>query len=73
MSTCEIDPEVRLAPDEEIEMFRIVQEGLANVRKHADASGREVSIKQRNGRRVVTVSDDGSGIVTRSTRALDRG
>ena len=34
----EIDPDVRLAPDEQIEVFRIVQEGLANVRKHANAT-----------------------------------
>ena len=33
----EIDPAILLAPDEQIEVFRIVQEGLANVRKHAGA------------------------------------
>jgi signal transduction histidine kinase len=58
----EVDPAVRLAPDEEIEVFRIVQEGLVNVRKHAGATYAVVSIKQKNGRRVVTVTDDGSGI-----------
>ena len=58
----EIDPEVKLAPDEEIEVFRIVQEGLANVRKHAGALNAVVSIAQRGGRRVVVVSDDGKGI-----------
>lgn len=57
----EIDPVVTLAPDEEIEVFRIVQEGLANARKHADARRAEVSILQRSGRRVVRVWDDGSG------------
>src|SRR6478672_3560799 len=31
----EVDDAIRLAPDEQIEIFRIVQEGLANVRKHA--------------------------------------
>src|SRR4029079_6486021 len=40
----EIDPEVTLAPDEEIEVFRIVQEGLANARKHAGAQSAAVSI-----------------------------
>ena len=60
----EIDRDVTLGPDEEIEVFRIVQEGLANVRKHAGARNAVVSIVQRNGRRVVVVSDDGTGLVT---------
>ena len=58
----EVDPDVTLGPDEEIEVFRIVQEGLANVRKHAGARSAMVSIVQRNGRRVVVVSDDGTGL-----------
>jgi len=33
----EVDPAIRLAPDEQIEVFRIVQEGLANARRHAGA------------------------------------
>ena len=57
----EIDPAILLAPDEQIEVFRIVQEGLANVRKHADAQRAEVWIGQRLGRRIVRVSDDGVG------------
>ena len=57
----QIDSSIRLAPDEEIEVFRIVQEGLANARKHADARYAEVSILQRGDRRIVSVSDNGSG------------
>lgn len=57
----EVDPQVRLAPDEQIEVFRIVQEGLGNARRHAGARRVEVLIGQRNGRRVVAVSDDGVG------------
>ena len=57
----DVDPQVRLAPDEQIEVFRIVQEGLGNARRHAEARHVEVSISQRTGRRVVTVSDDGVG------------
>ncbi|MEO5576040.1 MAG: histidine kinase [Gaiellaceae bacterium] len=57
----EIDPSILLAPDEQIEVFRIVQEGLANVRKHAGAERAEVWIGERHGRRVVSVSDDGVG------------
>jgi signal transduction histidine kinase len=57
----EIDQQVDLAPDEQIEVFRIVQEGLANVRKHAGAQRAEVWIGQRLGRRIVRVTDDGIG------------
>ena len=57
----EIDGEVRLAPDEQIEVFRIVQEGLANVRKHAGARHADVLITRRSGRRVLVVVDDGTG------------
>ena len=57
----EIDPAILLAPDEQIEVFRIVQEGLANVRKHAGAQRAQVWIGQRLGRRVVSVTDDGVG------------
>jgi signal transduction histidine kinase len=57
----EIDPALSLAPDEQIEVFRIVQEGLANVRKHADANRAEVLIGRTGGRRFVRVSDDGAG------------
>ncbi|TML84662.1 MAG: hypothetical protein E6G08_16805 [Actinobacteria bacterium] len=58
----EIDRVIRLAPDEQIEIFRIVQEGLANVRKHANARRAEVTIGQRPfGERFVTIRDDGEG------------
>jgi signal transduction histidine kinase len=60
----DIDAGMQLAPDEQIEIFRIVQEGLANVRKHAGAGRADVSIAQRGGRRVVQIRDDGVGMET---------
>ena len=57
----DIDSSVSLAPDEQIEVFRIVQEGLANARKHAGARRAEVRIEERDGERFVSVVDDGSG------------
>jgi signal transduction histidine kinase len=58
----EVDRAIRLAPDEQIEIFRIVQEGLANVRKHARATRAEVTIGLRPyGERFVTITDDGDG------------
>jgi signal transduction histidine kinase len=57
----EIDETIRLEPDEQIEVFRIVQEGLANVRKHANARRADVTIAERAGQRFVSVRDDGEG------------
>ena len=58
----EIDPVIRLAPDEQIEIFRIVQEGLGNVRRHANATRAEVVIGRRpSGERFIAISDDGEG------------
>lgn len=57
----DVDPGVHLAPDEQIEIFRIVQEGLANVRKHAHATSAEVVIGWREGERLVSITDDGEG------------
>jgi signal transduction histidine kinase len=57
----EIDADIHLAPDEQIEIFRIVQEGLANVRKHAGADWAELKIVETGGQRKVIVRDDGEG------------
>ncbi|MGI8422180.1 MAG: sensor histidine kinase [Gaiellaceae bacterium] len=65
----EIDPAIRLAADEQIEVFRIVQEGLGNVRKHAQARRAEVCIGERDGQRYVQVRDDGTGFDGESSAA----
>ncbi|MGN6429171.1 MAG: sensor histidine kinase [Gaiellaceae bacterium] len=57
----EIDENVQLAPDEQIEVFRIVQEGLGNARKHAGARHADVRIRLRGEERVVSIVDDGTG------------
>ena len=63
----EIDPAIRLSPDEQIEIFRIVQEGLGNVRRHANATHAEVVIGRRpSGERSVVIEDDGAGFPTES-------
>lgn len=64
----EIDSDIRLAPDEQIEIFRIVQEGLANVRKHANANWAEVKISESGGKRTVVVRDDGDGLSEDETK-----
>jgi signal transduction histidine kinase len=57
----EIERTIELRPDEQIEIFRIVQESLANVRRHANAHSATVLIGLRDGQRVVRVVDDGEG------------
>jgi signal transduction histidine kinase len=56
-----IDPTITLGPDEQIELFKIVQEGLANARKHAGAARAWVEISERLGDRIVSLRDDGAG------------
>ncbi|HEY9023108.1 MAG TPA: two-component regulator propeller domain-containing protein, partial [Burkholderiaceae bacterium] len=58
-----------LPPDAATMVFRIAQESFANVRRHAAASMVSVSLRQRAGRWVLEVSDDGSGFDPGSPRA----
>jgi signal transduction histidine kinase len=51
----------RHAPEIESTVYRLVQEALTNVGKHARASRVEVSVSDRDGQVAVTVRDDGAG------------
>ena len=53
---------VRLAPEVEIALFRIVQEALNNVAKHARAKRVEISLERSGPECVLSVSDDGVGV-----------
>jgi len=52
---------VMLAPMAEVQLMRIIQEALTNVRKHARAQNARVSLARRGTRLVVTIEDDGQG------------
>jgi signal transduction histidine kinase len=52
----------RLAPEVETALFRIVQEALTNVFRHAKAQKVSVSLSQRNKEIAVIVRDDGVGV-----------
>lgn len=52
----------RLSPDLETAIFRIVQEALTNVFRHAAANHVWVTLTQRGVQTVVSVRDDGRGI-----------
>lgn len=52
---------VRLSPAAEVQLLRIIQEALTNVRKHAHASQTWVRFETQNGWVRVTVADNGRG------------
>lgn len=51
----------------ETALYRIVQEGLTNVVKHADADVVEISLTDESGEILLVVADDGVGIQSRDT------
>lgn len=53
--------ERRLFPETELLLFRIVQEALRNIAKHAKATRAEVEIKFDENKITITVSDNGKG------------
>jgi PAS domain S-box-containing protein len=56
-------------PDESASiLFRIAQEALANVRKHAGATRVEVALEERDGGIALRITDDGKGFDLESVR-----
>ena len=72
----ELDLSVDVMTEEElgavsrVALFRAAQEGVTNVRKHAGASHVRVRLWSENGRVVLEVEDDGSGIKGREGLGL---
>ena len=65
---CEVSVErevIVLEQDRSTAVFRILQEALTNVARHAGATRVEVSLSERNGRLVLEIADDGKGISAR--------
>jgi signal transduction histidine kinase len=54
--------ELQLIPQASIAIFRIVQESLTNILKHAQARNVEVALGKRDGALVITIRDDGVGL-----------
>lgn len=56
--------------DAQLVTYRVVQESLSNVARHAQARCVHVEVRRRDGRAVVRVGDDGRGIDPQSPRGL---
>jgi len=59
---CRIENPPRLSDDHELSLFRIVQEAVNNVDKHAHAANAHVLVGIRGGQMVLQVDDDGVGM-----------
>ena len=55
------DAATRLSEELESSVYRLVQEALSNVAKHAHATRARVAVEERNGEILVIVEDDGRG------------
>jgi two-component system, NarL family, sensor kinase len=65
------DPKLQLPLRMEAELFRIAQEALTNVRKHARARGVEVGLQRRGHSVTLSIRDDGRGFAAQD-RSDDR-
>jgi two-component system, NarL family, sensor histidine kinase UhpB len=52
----------RLEPEQELVVYRVAQEALTNVARHSGAERAELSLRARDGRLIVTVTDWGRGL-----------
>lgn len=57
-----LDDDITVPPGMELQVVRIIQESLANVRKHAKATKASLEVRKRDGKLSITVSDDGIGL-----------
>jgi two-component system, NarL family, sensor histidine kinase UhpB len=55
-------PAIPLSREEELVVYRVAQEALTNVARHADAERVELELHQDRERTVLTVRDDGRGL-----------
>jgi two-component system sensor histidine kinase UhpB len=51
-----------LSTEQELVIYRVAQEALTNVVRHADATSVELVLVHDDRRRVLTVADDGRGL-----------
>ena len=64
--TLDLPESLRLAPERENAIFRIVQEALTNVAKHAHAETVSIVLRQTQREIILTVSDNGQGLAPRA-------
>lgn len=61
VTTLRTDGQLDLGPQAEIQIIRVIQEALTNIRKHSGAHAADVTIRAEEDHIVFDVSDDGRG------------
>jgi signal transduction histidine kinase len=54
--------ELKISPDAAIGVFRVAQEALTNILKHAGARSADLTVRVQDGQFLLQISDDGKGI-----------
>jgi signal transduction histidine kinase len=75
LATLEISPEVEsldLTTDQEIALFRFIQEALANVHRHSGSDSASIDIHFESGCIEATVRDAGTGIAAEVLEAIQK-
>jgi two-component system sensor histidine kinase UhpB len=57
-----LEPGLPLSQEQELVVYRIAQEALTNVARHADATEVQLHLERTSGRAILTVRDDGGGL-----------
>ena len=62
-----LDPGLPLSEEQELVVYRVAQEALTNVARHAHATKVQLSLERTDGRATLTVRDDGRGLASAAT------
>ena len=66
-------PELSLPAEQELQVFHIVSEALANVSRHSGARHARLALERTDGSYEVTIEDDGSGVAELDPSRPERG
>jgi PAS domain S-box-containing protein len=56
------EKEPKLKPDQDISVYRIIQEALTNVARHSNATEADLTMKEKNSNLEIRIHDNGTGI-----------
>ena len=67
VTTVGVDTNINPRPEVQIQLIRIIQEALSNIRKHANASQATIACGQQGNEMILEISDNGCGFAPSDT------